>query len=430
MQIIQNKNDDIYCQDRGIIENKRNTLNHNVIKLFIITIFTFLIQATTVTIFGVKLIELFGLVSIFILLFLRKKIKIEFLYFLLYFLFLLMTTFLIDLHTTFYIPNSNLSIVKKPYMITIARVLELISCISISLIVYLYLKKNKEKYKYIIDTFFYINMLFAFFFIFMYILDVYGLFENTFIYNTNRLKGLFVEGGPFGLYYAFLIVISFILHSKLLYRIIYLSIILLAQSKAGFAYLLLFFLFYYFLFKIKSVKFKIIGLFLAFILGISAVFYIGTNYIHDIENIDTKLVTNASSNSLVMGRIAAVFIGPNMLKDKYFFGVGLGNYSLVRNNPLYLGLFPPTEYWDLTGLGIFTLLLENGLIGFLLFNLLLYYLLKKYGNNRTNKLLLFSFFLIFYLGVQVYFIYPWIVLGVIFFLSYIEGLNVKTNNNN
>jgi len=33
------------------------------------------------------------------------------------------------------------------------------------------------------------------------------------------------------------------------------------------------------------------------------------------------------------------------------FGVGFGNYSLVRNNPNYRGVIPPTDEWDLTGLG-------------------------------------------------------------------------------
>jgi hypothetical protein len=84
---------------------------------------------------------------------------------------------------------------------------------------------------------------------------------------------------------------------------------------------------------------------------------------------------------------------------------------LVRNDPQYRGFFPAVDDWDLPGLGGWiTILTECGILGFVLF--LAVFIAAYRGSEKHEKNLVLLSALPFAFGVQMYFSYPWIILGL------------------
>ncbi|CEE91796.1 Putative membrane protein (fragment) [Xenorhabdus nematophila str. Anatoliense] len=114
-----------------------------------------------------------------------------------------------------------------------------------------------------------------------------------------------------------------------------------------------------------------------------------------------------------MGRISASYIGPRIFVDNPIIGVGLGAYSLVRNDTKYRGEFPKVKEWDLTGLGgILTLLIENGFLGFFGF---IFIIARLFKFDIIGIIFIVLFFTPFIFGAQLYMFYPWVYLG--FYMS-------------
>jgi hypothetical protein len=399
------------------------------IKMFLLNFLIVLsLQATNVTILGIKIGEFFFLFVLPFLIIHNNKIYKTVAKLIFFILGAFFITVLINISTTFYIPNIELSFIKYPYFITIARFFELIACLS--LVILLRTIKNyyviEYKFHEFIIIFFKLNALFGIIFIIFYILHILDIYQTTMIYGeSNRLRGLFVEGGPFGLYYAFLLSLGFFLRINKLILILFLILIFLAQSKAGMSFIIFIIALNLFYFKINSNFLKIFGISVSVGILILGVYYIANNYIQDIQNLEVLLQTRANDNNFVMGRIAGLFIGVEIIKDNPLFGIGLGNYSLVRNDPNYLGLFPQIDGWDLTGLGIFTLIIELGFVGFFIFTSIIYLLFRRLDN--LGKIILIIFYFVFFFGVQIYFLYPWFALGLVLTLSKKEKDNFENS---
>ncbi len=408
--------DQVFDGGMELYSSYRNSLKLSFYKLkeFLISFLLVLsFQTTDITLFNIKLGEYVFLI-IFMFIGFRSKINKNLFYFYMFLVFLIISTFIVNLKTTFWIPNTEISFLKQPYVITIVRVIELILCTTVVLFL-TYITRNKSHIhvtgSYVIRYFFKINSLFSILYIVVYLLHVLGFCQTRLIYGpSSRLRGFFVEGGPLGLYYAFLFLIGFFLKINKVNLLLYLVIIYLAQSKAGVSFIVFFMLFYFFVFRIKSICLKVITTILVILLSLCTISLIANNYIRDIENLEILLQTRASDPSFVMGRIAGLFIGFEMIKRNPLFGIGLGNYPLVRNDPSYLGLFPQVDEWDLTGLGIFTLIVENGFIGFLIFSLIIYSIYKNTLDN--GKIFVLIFYFVFFFGVQLYFLYPWFALAI------------------
>jgi O-antigen ligase len=66
-------------------------------------------------------------------------------------------------------------------------------------------------------------------------------------------------------------------------------------------------------------------------------------------------------------------------------GIGMGNYPVMRNDPVYLGRMMPVRYYDLPGLGLLWVAAELGipaliaLYGMMLYPAFLVY--KRKGNG-------------------------------------------------
>jgi len=116
-----------------------------------------------------------------------------------------------------------------------------------------------------------------------------------------------------------------------------------------------------------------------------------------------------------------------MIQDYPLLGIGLGNYPIMRNNPSYLGVIPvsPIGKTDAHGYGgLAQLLVDGGVFIFILFMYIMYLFYKKVKSLKEgleNYLLIFLCFFIF--GVQIYFLYPWVLLGILISLSSKEKLN-------
>jgi hypothetical protein len=240
----------------------------------------------------------------------------------------------------------------------------------------------------------------------------------------HRLKGFYVEGGPYGLYLASLIFLEFLNNKRKIMMLTFGIALAFSQSKAGICALAIF-LFVSFMMRnsflsgfLKPGNFVRFSFFIMISISISAfaIFKIAYNYIDDYQNVYSLLKGRAGDPSLVMGRISASHIGPKIFEDNPVFGVGLGGYSLVRNNIEYREGFPIVSGWDLTGLGgFFNLMIENGIFGVLGFIIVI---ATTYKKDLIGMCFMMLFVVPFIFGAQLYMSYPWVFLGLYFVSRY------------
>ncbi|NTY86848.1 O-antigen ligase family protein [Serratia fonticola] len=307
---------------------------------------------------------------------------------------------------------------KEKYIISVVRFIELMLCILTAMTV------SNAALRYNADP---VNLISKFLkYNFYLTVVVLVLFCIDLILNTKivsyglkgRLSGFYVEGGPYGLFMSTLIFLELITSKRKLYLIVFCIALFLAQSKAAMISLLIFIMINIMIKNRFLASFVMPRNFFrfSFFLIISIVitsftaYNVAHNYIEDIQNSNYLLDSRSNDKSFVMGRIAAYHIGPNIIMDKPILGVGLGAYSLVRNNPKYSQDFPQVSDWDLTGLGgLFNLLVENGLFGLLGF---VFVTFRFYKLDALGTGFLMLFIVPFALGAQLYMIYPWIYLGL------------------
>ena len=88
---------------------------------------------------------------------------------------------------------------------------------------------------------------------------------------------------------------------------------------------------------------------------------------------------------------SVIYLVPRMIIMNPIFGIGIGNYSLVRNDPKYLKGLPVYYQWDQHSLGLIGYLPEFGIPLFLLFIYLLfkpvYWSLKIKPRGLTTRLI-------------------------------------------
>lgn len=253
-------------------------------------------------------------------------------------------------------------------------------------------------------------------------------------YANSRAKGFFVEGGPFGVYMLSALVILVLglrlrlitARSAVFYALPLTIAMFLAQSKAALINIMLIAALSIFAPSIRTGRrLQLVVLASVVIVG---VYFAGAqrSYSYFLKYEEGKELfaqgSEAGLNSddydvnVITGRVAAAFVIPNVVMDRPLTGVGLGNYSLVRNSPRYRGDLPIIPYWDLPGLGLLGYLSE---IGFpLLLALIVWigwplwvayrfrvdgFLFVAAGFQLTASLV----------GTQVTFFYPWIVSALV-----------------
>ncbi|MGN5006711.1 O-antigen ligase family protein [Aeromonas sp. 96A] len=379
---------------------------------FLIILFVIACQTTDVTIGPLKLWEL---IAITVFTFHVKTLDKKVLIFLSFFTYILISSIVVtainDVSYSYYGP------LKSKYMIVIVRYVELLLClISLSALVNI-IKNSRSGFVGGAKKFIDYNFLFVLFCLLLYFLG--RLFSiHIFSYGDQyRLNCFYVEGGPYGLFISTVLVFEFFLFRRPSRLLVFSLALAFSYSKAGYVLFCVCFFIWIF-FRVKQLKLFLeprnrmrFLLFLTVILSLSLclIALIARNYVENISNIDEQLSVRSSDPSLVMGRIAASYIGSNIISENPLLGVGLGNYSLVRNSDIYRGVFPVVDDWDLSGLGgILTILLENGVVGLLLFFTAVVFYFKF---TRDSFVFVLLFILPMLLGAQLYMIYPWLFLG-------------------
>lgn len=397
-------------------------INHNEIKNYIlIFLITFCIQTTDVKIGFIKISEiiLLLLTPIFFL----KKINKYLFYFLIFFVFSLFTSLIITASLDFQILGKSL--IKAPFIITIARFLELITCLTVSLLT-LYFFKNNTSLR-AINTLVNLNIYITIFFVllfFLVTLHIIPLESSIIVYENNRLRGLYFEGGPYGLMLGFIFILT-TFQSKTpsrIYKRIFLiiTITFLAKSKAGMMLILIWFIINnYELINSKFREYKKLAIIIFIITFYFAFTNIGYMYFDQMDKIRIAVRERPQDQYLILGRMSGIYIVPQMVKQNPIFGIGIGNYPLIRNNSEYRTFFPipPKEMIDIDshGLGgIVDVIVDTGFFGFFIFASILFLLFKDIIRHRSSGKKLFILYIFIYLfGVQLSFLYPWIFLGII-----------------
>ncbi|WP_419213232.1 O-antigen ligase family protein [Maribacter sp. X9] len=322
------------------------------------------------------------------------------------------------------------SVLKTPYVLSISRYFEIIACLVLCQITYSFFKTSKIEFRVYLKWFIDLNILITIFFVIIYFSVYFGLISidsTRIVYSDFRLRGYYVEGGPYGLMLSFIFITTSLLKydkSTKYRRVLLLIVILfLAKSKSGLLCTVLWLgieNYVYLKRKIKQFVYPIL------IIGITAFTFFFINisemYVKQLTIVKSSVEERPTDTNLIMGRIPSVFIVPEIINDHSFFGIGIGNYPLLRNNREYRGFFPlpPKEFRVLDSHslgGIFDILIDTGIIGLFFFSLILINIWKSLKALKFQKRLLIGFLMLFLFGVQIYFLYPWILLGILISLN-------------
>lgn len=329
---------------------------------------------------------------------------------------------ILSMRLNFY-PPSGISLIKHPPFLTFVRFIEVVISSSSMFLVALAVRNEPQKLKTLFTAFMwaaYLNCAYA---IISWLgwaagFGLPGITPGLFV---PRLRGFFAEGGPLGVFLcaAFLIQLIRGVYLHYISRRSYwigMAVVLIgligAQSKA--AVLTLFTLLV--IFSIKQRRLVIIFACAALVvpLAIASNFVDGmSGYASNLSNFDSAAAERPTDGNLVNGRLMASILLPRIIEEHPILGVGLGNYSLVRNDPQLLQGLPRTELWDLHGLGLLGYAAELG-IPLTLFAMWLYAYPAARALRARPWLLLLSCYpvLAAVFGVQLNFAYPWIVAGM------------------
>ncbi|MCC9017790.1 O-antigen ligase family protein [Flavobacterium lipolyticum] len=398
-------------------------INKNNLRLILtVCLITFCIQTPDVKLGFVKFSELLLLL---VAPFLLKKPINKFIFY--FFVFFTIEAILgLIITSTHHFDVLGPSKFKAPYVITIARYLELVSCISLSIITFRLFKNNEDQSKKIIDYLVNWNILITAFFFFLYILVKIGvlpIYSSIVIYDNDRLRGLYNEGGPFGLMLSFIFILSFF-QKKSRYRFfkqffLFIIIAFFARSKAGILFSVIWIALFNFEILKNKLRLVIFPLIFVFLAGFYFLFMnVSSMYVTELNRVKQSIKERPKDINLILGRISGVYIVPNMVEQNAVFGIGLGNYPLLRNNAEYRTFFPkpPKKSIDIDAHGfggIVDIIVEMGILGFFIFIFIVYGI--YYEIKRMNKgiVLVIGFLLIYCFGVQIYFLYPWVLLAII-----------------
>ncbi len=254
--------------------------------------------------------------------------------------------------------------------------------------------------------------------------------------DANRIRGAFIEGGPFGIYLvSVLLVLLFrwriraqrLTRSELLTAAIVIVTFFLAASKAGIGVAIALCILAVIAGR-RQVRIRARYIVLA-TLGSSVLFAVAwtqglAGYVFNYENFSESVASRPDDTSLVMGRLMAVVLVPRMIADHPVAGIGIANYSVIRNDPHYLEGLPSTTEWDLPGLGLLGYAAELGIPATLFLVVIIWRPVRivKSRSCSVVVVVLASYQMIAHLfGAQITFFYPWLV------TSFALGYSLRAN---
>jgi hypothetical protein len=193
-----------------------------------------------------------------------------------------------------------------------------------------------------------------------------------------------------------------------------------AQSKASIL-LALSFLPYYFYLK-KKIGPLIVGLILAVPVIVASDLIGGLQgYYINYERFAQAAHERPDDINLVMGRMMGSVLLPRMVAEYPIFGIGIGNYSLIRNDPSLLRGLPTVSGWDLHGLGLLGYCAELGLpLTFFVLWVFAYPIRKTRKSGVWVRMIAAYPLAAALFGVQLNFSYIWVYSGLALAAASIE----------
>jgi hypothetical protein len=328
----------------------------------------------------------------------------------------------LSLRLTFY-PPPDVSLLKQPLILSISRLGELFLEMYFMLAAVDVLRRNPRLRRDALDFYWVggalvglLSLLSA------VILRTTGI-SLYFAYGDDlRIRGFFNEAGPYGLFLvSVLLVLLLRAHTfpaglkwtRRVALVVVTFALMQSASKAGFAAVIGI-----------SVVVALVAqggrrrvMLIASAALVCAVTWVTVgrqvlNYANDYSDFEEVLYDRTDDPSLIMGRIVGAIIVPRMIAAHPLAGIGIGNYSLMRNDPEYLQGLPAVTDWDLPGLGLAGSSAELGipLTVFLLALLFKPLAQARRAGSPVPVLLAASFQPIATLaGVNLNFFYPWLI---------------------
>jgi hypothetical protein len=344
------------------------------------------------------------------------------------FLFLTLLLALASFRFRFY-PPPDISILKEPFILSVARVTEI--ALGAFYMVYLaaVLRDEPANRIYAMKVYFWAGFVTA-----LYSLACYPLVFATHlelgVYGWDfRARGGFNEGGPYGLYLVSVMIVGLILYKgkALSKRQVWVcgAILLLtlggSQSKAAFLAGGLLFLLN--LIMAGTLRQRVTLAAVAMAAGIAV--WTLTPFVGSIAGYArTYELAQQFGGELseqqadgIGGRVAGALLVPRMIAAHPITGIGLGNFSLLRNDPDYLRGLPALDTWELPGIGLVAYIAELGIPLFAYLMVLICmpaWIMRKQSSALAFVLAAYQP-LAHVFGVQLNFYYPWI--GTAFALS-------------
>lgn len=246
--------------------------------------------------------------------------------------------------------------------------------------------------------------------------------SDTYFINDldHRARGLFNEGGPFGLFLTSVMLVfllkkrldgAFTISSRIALVVVW-TALLLSASKAGVLAAILCAIASLFAPNFRRRTLAVILVPLALIIFLGAFERKLEGYKYNFEQFDEMAIFRPTDRNLVMGRIIGAFIIPRMLAAHPLLGIGIGNYSLMRNDPDYLQGLPYVDDWDLAGLGLISDAAELGIPMTIFLIWILVRLPWRAKRERAPAILVAAASfqpVALLLGVNLNFFYPWLV---------------------
>lgn len=321
-------------------------------------------------------------------------------------------------------PPPGTPLLKHAPFISVARLTELIAVISIMLFTAQFIVDRSSLCALMCQGYIYGGLISSAYGIASWVGAHLGIHLTGAYGNTDRIRGFFIEGGPFGVYLISVILVA--LFRKTVLRRgdprgfwIQMALLFIAlvgsQSKAGILLAMCLGVFYLFVTHRSRHLLLLLPLFIGLALSVNIVGQL-RGYAESYLNFSKLARERPDDTDLIEGRVMGAILVPIMVAHHPISGIGIGNYSLERNNPEYLGTFPKAPGWDLPGLGLLGDAAELGIPLLLYLSWLLWRPVVIAKRAQTHPLVIvLGAYQIFaeLLGVQTTFVYPWIVSGIV-----------------
>jgi hypothetical protein len=330
-----------------------------------------------------------------------------------------------------FFPPSNISVFKQPLILSLSRIFEFCLAICFMVAIAETLRRRPALLRLLLDGYSWVGTLSACASITSWVLLKTTGISTLLVYGPDvRVRGFFNEGGPYGMFLVSVVLVV-LLRSHLFPPVysflskavlcVLLAALLLSGSKVGVLAGLGLCGTGIMVSGSGKRRFALIGLSVVLLAGFFVLFedkLLGYAYAY--MNFDESFYYRGEDRNLVMGRLTAAMIVPRMIAAHPLTGIGVGNYSLMRNDPDYLQGLPAVDDWDLTGMGLLGLTAEFGIpLTLLLFALLLRPIIRA-GRRRSPAIVAVTAAflpLAFLLGVNLNFFYPWLVAAFVLSLE-------------